>query len=78
MIKKFNELYGPDQEMDRSEWTSAPEIPDLVRSDKENISTIKRLYSEMLSKRITTEDFISQLGIILSISNSEFPAVHNL
>ncbi len=77
-IKKFNELYGSDTEVDRSEWPNAPEIPDLVKSDKEKISLINNLYLDMKSNRISSDNFIKEVGEILSIHNDDFPGPHTL
>jgi hypothetical protein len=77
-IKKFNELYGPDNEMDRDNWPNAPEISDPIRSDREKLSTINNLYLDMKSNRLSSNDFIKEIGKVLSTHNDDFPGSYNL
>ena len=72
MIRKFNELYGGGGDTDRGDWPSSPEVP-IVRSDREKISLIRDLFIDLDSEELSSDEFISKIREILSISEREFP-----
>lgn len=71
MIKKFNELYG-GEEQDRESWPNAPRIPKPNKSPKEKNEMIKNLFINVDKGEMTHEEFFKSVGEILQINN-RFP-----